>query len=98
MDNDIRQIDMINNNNEGLTEDSAVLWVFGYGSLCWHPGFDYKRDLSGHIKGFTRRFWQGNTVHRGTAEKVFYYQFYSAETFLSHAGIFFKISDEVSVI
>ena len=17
------------------------LWVFGYGSLCWHPGFDY---------------------------------------------------------
>lgn len=45
------------------------LWVFGYGSLCWYPGFKYKRSAVGHIKGFCRRFWQGNVTHRGTTEK-----------------------------
>ncbi|XP_034248487.1 glutathione-specific gamma-glutamylcyclotransferase 1 [Thrips palmi] len=49
--------------------DSAAtsgLWVFGYGSLCWHPGFDFHRSVTGYIKGYARKFWQGNTTHRGT--------------------------------
>ena len=62
------------------TED---LWIFAYGSLCWQPGFEYEEMVVGHIKGWIRRFWQGNQVHRGTPEKVidwFYYPSSDSQT------------------
>ena len=55
------------NNSE---DHSNSLWVFGYGSLCWRPGFEFGDSVIGHIQGFSRKFWQGNTTHRGTPEKV----------------------------
>jgi len=48
---------------------SEDVWIFAYGSLCWRPGFEHEEMVLGHIKGFVRRFWQGNTVHRGTLDK-----------------------------
>ncbi|XP_055315558.1 glutathione-specific gamma-glutamylcyclotransferase 1 [Sitodiplosis mosellana] len=50
-------------------ESTSELWVFGYGSLCWFPGFEYTKCVTGYIRGYVRRFWQGNTTHRGTKEK-----------------------------
>lgn len=61
-----------NNNNNSRSSDSgaeASVWIFGYGSLCWYPGFEYDKCITGYIRGYVRRFWQGNTTHRGTLEK-----------------------------
>lgn len=49
--------------------DAKSLWVFGYGSLCWRPGFRFDKAVIGYVRGFTRKFWQGNTTHRGTISK-----------------------------
>ncbi|XP_025190880.1 putative glutathione-specific gamma-glutamylcyclotransferase 2 isoform X2 [Melanaphis sacchari] len=53
-----------------MAEDPEY-WVFGYGSLCWNPGFEFKDSMVGYVEGFSRKFWQGNIAHRGTKEKGF---------------------------
>ena len=43
----------------------AKVWIFGYGSLIWHPGFTFERSQVGYIRGWARRFYQGSPDHRG---------------------------------
>lgn len=44
------------------------LWVFGYGSLLWHPGFDVAEAVVARLPGFARSFCMRSIHYRGTAE------------------------------
>jgi len=52
-----------------LTLPPGNLWVFGYGSLMWDPGFSYARSCSALLRGYHRAFCVYSSRYRGTAEK-----------------------------
>ncbi len=43
-----------------------TLWVFGYGSLLWHPGFDVAEEVPATLSGYARSFCMRSIHHRGT--------------------------------
>lgn len=47
---------------------TAVLWVFGYGSLIWHPGFPVAEQAVARLEGWHRSFCMRSIHHRGTVE------------------------------
>ena len=44
------------------------LWVFGYGSLIWEPGFDFDDRRLATLHGYRRAFCMTSIVYRGTPE------------------------------
>jgi len=44
------------------------LWIFGYGSLMWNPGFDHDEVVGGTIQGFHRCLCVRSTLYRGTPD------------------------------
>lgn len=61
--------DSDDSNSSHSEQEPPSVWVFGYGSLLWYPGFEYSKCITGYIRGYVRRFWQGNATHRGTDKK-----------------------------
>jgi cation transport protein ChaC len=45
------------------------LWIFGYGSLMWNPGFRFVRKHPARLFGFHRALCIHSTDHRGTRER-----------------------------
>lgn len=47
-----------------------TLWVFGYGSLIWNPGFPVAERVVARARGWHRSFCMRSIHHRGTPEKM----------------------------
>ncbi len=47
---------------------SGDLWVFGYGSLMWNPGFAYVERRKAELEGYSRRLCIWSHIYRGTPE------------------------------
>ncbi len=43
-----------------------IMWVFGYGSLLWDPGFDVAESTVARLPGYARSFCMRSIHHRGT--------------------------------
>ncbi len=53
---------------EGPEITDRPLWVFGYGSLMWHPGFPVAERRLATLSGYARTFCMSSIHHRGTVE------------------------------
>jgi len=45
-----------------------TMWVFGYGSLLWNPGFPVARREVATLQGYARSFCMTSIHHRGSVE------------------------------
>ncbi len=57
---------LINKHPELYKED---LWIFGYASLLWNPGFCHSEVFPARIYGFHRALCVRSWVHRGTPQR-----------------------------
>jgi len=50
-------------------DDDGSVWIFGYGSLMWNPGFAHQERVPAILHGYRRRLCVLSHNHRGTPER-----------------------------
>ena len=46
------------------------IWIFAYGSLMWHPNFEYEEKCRAHLNRYHRALCIYSVEYLGTAEKT----------------------------
>jgi len=69
------------------------MWVFGYGSLLWRPGFAFTKTKLVRLDGFRRSFCMSSIHHRGTRENPGLVLALDAAKGFSCNGVAFHVED-----
>jgi cation transport protein ChaC len=77
--------------------DEAPLWVFGYGSLMWNPGFEHEERVLATLPGYARTFCMWSIHHRGTAEKPGLVLALDAQEGARCTGLAFRVRPELKL-
>ena len=72
------------------------LWVFGYGSLIWNPGFAWTRRVTARLDGFHRSFCMRSIHHRGTIDAPGLVLALDAAAGAHCAGVAFEIAPQIA--
>ena len=73
------------------------MYVFGYGSLIWDPGFEFEASELAEIKNYKRSFSMWSIHHRGTIDKPGLVLALEKAPNKNCKGIAFKISSKHSL-
>ena len=73
--------------------DDRPLWVFGYGSLMWDPGFPVAERAIARLSDYERSFCMRSIHHRGTAERPGLVLALDAVPGEACEGIAFRVTD-----
>lgn len=74
------------------------MWVFGYGSLLWNPGFDPVESVPATLSGFHRSFCMLSIHHRGSEEDPGLVLALDASAGGSCTGMAFRAEDDAAEV
>ncbi|MEM9583604.1 MAG: gamma-glutamylcyclotransferase [Pseudomonadota bacterium] len=69
------------------------LWVFGYGSLLWNPGFTPVETVPARLTGYHRSFCMWSIHHRGSVETPGLVLALDVAAGASCEGVAFRVAD-----
>lgn len=68
------------------------MWVFGYGSLIWNPGFAFDAREIARLDGYSRSFCMRSIHHRGTEADPGLVLALDADPAASCEGVAFRVA------